>query len=91
MKVDTLILCLTLTHISSGQISFDLNNRNLAALAGGVGESQVKNCCLICQPPGLAHCCQAQVQVHVRGFVMSSQELVRVRNCQEWFQLKFKG
>ena len=67
MKVVTLILFITLTHISSGQISFDLNNRNLAALAGGVGESQVKNCCLICQPPGLAYCCQAQVQVHVRG------------------------
>ena len=68
MKVVTplSLLCLTLTHIISGQISFDLNQRNLAALAGGVGESQVKNCCLICQPPGLAHCCQAQVQVHVR-------------------------
>ena len=57
MKVFTLVtpltlLCLSLTHIcTSGQISFDLNQRNLAALAGGAGESQVKNCCLICQPP----------------------------------------
>lgn len=32
------LLWLSLTHICSGQISFDLNQRNLAALAGGLGE-----------------------------------------------------